>query len=176
VLGGGAEKLGAMHVASWRETYAGLLPSPMLAGFSVEKRTAAWFEVLADPARFNDTAVYLAEDEGEVIGFGSCGQQRDGVLKELGFDGEISAIYILRSHQGHGLRRALMCAMAALPRSRSLGAATLWVLRENAPARGFYERLGGEPIAEKKDQRPQAALVEVAYGWRDLAPLAKRRA
>lgn len=50
-------------------------------------------------------------------------------------------------------------------------AASLWVLRENSPARIFYEALGGEVIGEKRDEQPNATLVEVAYGWRDLSRL-----
>ncbi len=55
----------------------------------------------------------------------------------------------------------------ALTKLGFVGAA-LWVLRENIAARGFYERLGGTLVGEKKDERPDATFDEVAYGWRDL--------
>jgi hypothetical protein len=48
---------------------------------------------------------------------------------------------------------------------------SLWVLRENAKARRFYERLGGVVVAEKEERRAGGVLVEVAYGWRGLGPL-----
>lgn len=63
--------------------------------------------------------------------------------------------------------------MASALRACGHAAATLWVLRGNLAARGFYAHLGGELLqAEKVDSRPEATLVEVAYGWRDLASLA----
>ena len=47
------------------------------------------------------------------------------------------------------------------------------MLRENAAAREFYRRLGGEVVAEKEDRRENINLVEVAYGWRELPVLAQ---
>jgi hypothetical protein len=35
-----AQALAEMHVASWRETYSGLLPDKMLSSLSVEARAA----------------------------------------------------------------------------------------------------------------------------------------
>jgi hypothetical protein len=48
----------------------------------------------------------------------------------------------------------------------------LWVLRDNLPARRFYEELGGTLIGERTDRREMAELPEVAYGWRDIRRLA----
>ncbi|WP_035179671.1 GNAT family N-acetyltransferase [Acidocella facilis] len=160
--------LAAVHVAAWRESYPGILPDEMLAALSVEARTDMWREFLSAPATSAETKVYVAEMHGQIVGFGSCGGQREKALAQLGFGGEISAIYLLRSHQRLGLGRSLMTQMAqALTKLGFVGAA-LWVLRENIAARGFYERLGGTLVGEKKDERPDATFDEVAYGWRDL--------
>jgi hypothetical protein len=50
------------------------------------------------------------------------------------------------------------------------------VLRKNKPAQAFYEKLGGVIIGEKTDKRPDATLVEHAYGWRELSSLGSYRA
>lgn len=166
-----ASELGALHVASWDETYSGILPDAMLADLSVASRTARWAKILGDGTSSANTVVWLAEDQGRVVGFGSAGRQRDPGLEAKGFDAEISAIYVLRSHQRAGLGRALMAAMALTLRERAHCAASLWVLRENEIARKFYDRLGGIVVAEKEDVRPLATLVEVAYGWKNLSSL-----
>jgi ribosomal protein S18 acetylase RimI-like enzyme len=168
---GDAERLGALHVASWQETYGGILPDEMLSKLTVESRAAMWSKILGDADPINGAVVWIAENDGRIVGFGSCGRQRDQGLDEQGFDAEISAIYILRSYQGVGLGRAIMGAMASSLRDRGHRAVTLWVLRENASARIFYERLGGTVVAEKEDERPRATLIEVAYGWHDLRSL-----
>lgn len=97
--------------------------------------------------------------------------QRDDAMRERGFAGEIGAIYILRSQQGGGMGRALMSLMARDLMARPVSGASLWVLRENVGARGFYEDLGGAIITEKEVAESDTTLHEVAYGWSDLAHL-----
>ncbi|QHL92047.1 GNAT family N-acetyltransferase (plasmid) [Sphingomonas changnyeongensis] len=106
-----------------------------------------------------------------MIGFGSCGQQRDQALADAGFGGEFSAIYVLRSHHKRGFGGAIIGAMAEKLAAAGHSAASLWVLRQNDPARSFYEKLGGVVLGEKADGQPNATLVEDAYGWRDLSVL-----
>ena len=107
-----AAALGELHVASWRESYAGLLPDRLLDGLSAEARSAMWSAVLSDPAAFGGTTVFVAESAGEIVGFGTCGSQRDEAQKGEGFDGEIGALYVLRSHQRAGVGHALMRLMS----------------------------------------------------------------
>lgn len=168
---GDASAIGALHVTSWRETYAGLLPQEMLDGLSPESRAAMWGTVLDAPASPIGTRVYVAESAGEIVAFGACGGQRDDAMRGCGFAGEIGAIYVLRSQQGGGVGRALMSLMARDLMARPVLGASLWVLRENVGARGFYEGLGGAIIMEKELAESNATLHEVAYGWSDLAHL-----
>ncbi len=166
-----ASAIGAVHVASWRDTYAGLFPQELLDGLSAESRAAMWAMALDAPACSNGTRVYVAESTGEIVGFGACGGQRDDAMRERGFAGEIGAIYVLRSHQGAGVGRALMSLMARDLLARPLPGASLWVLRENVGARRFYESLGGAITADKEVVEADANFHEIAYGWPDLMHL-----
>jgi ribosomal protein S18 acetylase RimI-like enzyme len=168
-----AADLATMHVASWRETYPGLLPDSMLASLSVDKRLAMWKQVIGDSPTPGSTRVYIAEIDGKIAGFGSCASQRTQTLKETGYDGEISAIYVLKAFQRRALGRRLMDAMASDLSGRRFSAVSLWVLRDNTPARGFYERYGAQVVGEREEARPDGILSEVAYGW-NLAELIKR--
>jgi ribosomal protein S18 acetylase RimI-like enzyme len=133
-----------------------------------------WGRILRDSTAFNASAAFVAERGGTIVGFGCCGVQRAEMLNSQGYDGEFSAIYVLRSSQHRGFGLALMGAMAQELRHRHLGAASLWVLRDNASARRFYEGIGGEVVGEKEDIRDQRIFIEVAYGWRNLAELVER--
>jgi ribosomal protein S18 acetylase RimI-like enzyme len=170
---GDAAAIGVLHVASWRETYAKLLPGQLLDGLSAEARSAMWRAVLDDPAAFGGTAIFVAESEDGIVGFGTCGDQRHEALRERGFDGEIGAIYFLQSHQRGGLGSALMRLLAQRLLDRGRRTASLWVLRENAPARSFYERLGAVLAGEKAEEESGVLVTEVAYGWSDLSALAR---
>jgi ribosomal protein S18 acetylase RimI-like enzyme len=166
-----APRLASMHVASWRETYVGILPDAMLAALSVERRTAMWEQIMRSPASSDSTAVYLASVDEELVGFGSCGGQRTDSLRAGGYGGEVGAIYVLRAFQRRGIGARLLGSMASDLITRGLTAASLWVLRDNPVARRFYERHGAQVIAEREDVRGDAVLVELAYGWADLTRL-----
>ena len=160
-----------MHVASWRETYAGILPDEMLSSLSVEERAAMWDQILRQPTTSSSTAVYLAQRGESIIGFGSCGPQRTGNLITQGYGGEFSAIYVLRAFQGKGFGTRLLGTMSVDLVGRGFRGAALWVLRENLRARRFYEYHGGQVIAEREDDRDGTILVELAYGWNRLNEL-----
>jgi hypothetical protein len=53
---------------------------------------------------------------------------------------------------------------------RELGLSNMiiWVLRDNRPAREFYERLGGLYVRAQPITIGSATLEEVSYGWRRL--------
>jgi ribosomal protein S18 acetylase RimI-like enzyme len=162
-----------MHVASWRETYPGIVPDAILSSLSVDGRAAMWEQILSAPATSSSSVVYLAEIEGTIVGFGSCGSQRTEALKEKGYDGEIGAIYVLKASQRHAIGTRLLYAMASALSKRGFGSASLWVLRDNAPARRFYERYGAEVIAEREDVSADGVLIEMAYGWTNLLEVAR---
>jgi ribosomal protein S18 acetylase RimI-like enzyme len=163
-----APRIARVHVKSWLETYTGIVPDEILAALSVSRRTLAWERILRDPINHDNSVVYLKVVGDVIAGFGACGEQRDVNLKGQGFDGEIGAIYVLQQFQRLGTGRALMRALADELVGRGSHGIALWVLRENTPARHFYEKCGGEIVGERKDVRGQAVLTEVAYGWRDI--------
>jgi GNAT superfamily N-acetyltransferase len=166
-----ANALGTMHVASWRETYAGILPDRMLSALSIDARAAAWATIMREPATEHSAVVYLAEQASSIIGFGACGAQRTENLRDQGYDGEFGAIYVLRAFQGQGIGACLLGKMSLDLLARGFSAGALWVLRDNSVARRFYEHRGGKVIAEKEDVRDSAVLVELAYGWPELKEL-----
>ena len=164
-----AEELAALHVASWHESYVGILPEQMLSRLSVRGRAKTWARILAD--RTTGSVVYVAQDDGRFVAFGAACPQRDPELRADGFDGEFSAIYVLRSHQRRGIGREIMLTLAQALRGTGRRGAALWVLSQNSSARRFYERLGGELLKERTEKRADGTLVEVAYGWTDLTRL-----
>jgi ribosomal protein S18 acetylase RimI-like enzyme len=171
-----AHALAVMHIASWHETYTGLLPDKILSSLSVESRAAAWPKILLEPATTHSTVVFLAEYQETIIGFGSCGAQRTESLEAKGYDGEISGVYVLREFQKRKIGTQLFRSMSSDLIRRGFSAAALWVLRDNLRARHFYEHLGAKVIAEREDVRDGTVLVELAYGWPDVNELHRRLA
>lgn len=164
-----AAAIGRVHVASWRATYPGLIPDAYLVNMSEKAAAARWEGITR--AKVPKQGALVAEDPalGGVVGFASFGARRVAVD---GYDGEFYAIYLLEEAQGRGTGRRLMAAMAERFLESGVGSAGVWCLRDN-PSRWFYERLGGTRIAERPIRFAGNDLVEIAYGWRDLAPLAR---
>jgi ribosomal protein S18 acetylase RimI-like enzyme len=149
-----ARRLGEIHVETWRATYPGVMPQELLDNLSVESREAQWREWLPDP----EFVTFVAERDGEVVGFVSVGPCRD--TKGIG---ELFAIYVVPSAHGTGAGPALMdAALEAL--GERWDEAMLWVATENPRARRFYERHGWVVAGERVDTSyPGAAVPETRY-------------
>jgi ribosomal protein S18 acetylase RimI-like enzyme len=156
-----ATAIARVHVASWQSTYRGMLPDEFLASLSEAGYAERWKRVIGD----GSSKVYVAEDGGEVVGFASGGRERAG---ETGYTGELYAIYVIDAAQRRGFGRELVRATVAGLRELGLDDMIIWVLRDNQPARSFYERLGGVYIRGQPITIGSVTLEEVSYGWRRL--------
>lgn len=159
-----AAALALVHEATWRETYAGLMSEQMLDALTADARTEAWRRILSGEAGYLGTT-YVAEAGGKLVAYASCGRQRDAELAAKGYAGEFAAVYVLNTAQRRGVGTGLMRTMMEDLTERGLTGFTLWVPRDNIPARSLYEQLGGRLIGQREDAGPHGTLVEVAYGW-----------
>lgn len=143
------------------------MPAEALRRQDVAARAVRWQAILVGEAEgpHRPTVAVALDAAGEVAGFASCGEARGPVLRAHGLTGEVSALYLLRRVQRQGLGRELMAWAAGALQELGHPGLGLWVLRDNLPARGFYEALGGRPLAEKDDEIAGVPVVEVAYGW-----------
>ena len=157
-----APAIARVHVASWRTTYRGVLPDDFLASLSEPGYTERWLRVIGEASN----QVFVTEVAGEVVGFASGGRERAG---EAGYSGELYAIYVLDSAQGRGHGRELVRSVAGGLMRMGLEDMIIWVLRDNGPARRFYERLGGVYVRAQPITIGSATLEEVSYGWPRLA-------
>jgi ribosomal protein S18 acetylase RimI-like enzyme len=160
-----AAALAHVHEATWRETYVGLMSEEMLDALTADARTEAWERILSGRSSYLATT-YVADRSGVLVAFGSCGEQRDEAFRAADYSGEIAAVYVRKTDQRQGLGTRLMQTMMVDLRERGLTAFTLWMPRENIPARSLYESLGGRLIGQRTVTQQQGALAEVAYGWR----------
>ena len=151
-----------VHVASWRATYPGIVPQSYLDSLNVDERAARWRDSFA-PA--SDMAIYVAEHDGAVCGFASGGPAR---VEFPGLAGELYAIYLLPEVQAKGIGAQLFSAIAGHLQKVGHTGMYVWVLEENR-ACGFYERIGGTRIQSAEIEIGGKMLIEVAYGWPDLA-------
>lgn len=131
---GDAAAIADLHVSTWREAYAHLLPEDYFSEEYVEGRHRMWNHVLTHPRE--DVTVRIAETDGSIIGFAwvgpGIGQNGDGPPR----DRQLYALYVSAAHDGSGAGQALL--------DETLGTrlALLWVAKENPRAIAFYLRNG----------------------------------
>lgn len=161
-----------VHVDTWRTTYRGVIPDEILANLSYEKREDGWHQIL-DNAPKDGNFTHVAQNEsGKIVGFANGGVERVG---NPVYQGELRAVYVLKSHQRKGVGRELVQAVAQKLSQMEIHSMLLRVLAEN-PACRFYEMLGGQKVYEKEIERGRATLIEIAYGWIDTANLQRHSA
>lgn len=156
-----------VHVDTWRTAYRGIISDEILAALSYEKREDSWHQILNNASK-TDNFTYLTEsNSGRVIGFanGGLGRAEDPI-----YQGELNAIYVLKSCQRKGVGRDLLRVVAQRLIQMDIHSMLAWVLAEN-PACRFYERLGGRKVYEKEIKRGETKLTEIAYGWMDIENL-----
>jgi ribosomal protein S18 acetylase RimI-like enzyme len=159
-----ADGIALVHVRSWQSAYRGLVPHEHLDQLDAARRAQRWTRSLAgsDPSR--EATLVTVTDE-QVTGFASVGPARDADA-DPARTGEVYSIYLLPQAWGQGLGRDLMAAALAGLADRGYQVVTLWVLKDNARARRFYEAAGftadgseqtvdiaGSPIAEVRCRR-----------------------
>ena len=160
-----AGPLARVHVDTWRTAYSGIVPADHLAGLSYEARESRWNDIFA--ANQPATSTFVAETgEGEIVGFASGGPERQG---DPTYFGEVYAVYVLQDHQRRGVGRHLTVAVIGRLRRDGFASMLLWVLEDNAPARRFYESMGGEPVGRRITTIGGADLTELSYCWKDTA-------
>ncbi|MDO9245120.1 MAG: GNAT family N-acetyltransferase [Phenylobacterium sp.] len=157
--------LAQVHVTSWRETYRGLLPDSFLDRMSVPVNARRFSKSLVTPAEHEITLA--AADRDGVVGYAAGGPSRTRLAGEA----EVTTLYVLRRSQGYDLGRRLLTAAARVFADHGAKSLMISVLRDNIPARGFYEHLGGQAEAPRKEPGPGGLLYEVSYRWADIRAL-----
>ncbi|KAF3998463.1 GNAT family N-acetyltransferase [Glaciimonas immobilis] len=158
-----AAVIAAVRIDSWRTTYRGILPVAYLDGMKVDQSTAIWTRILQ--AASDAACVFVAEINGEIVGFAAGMTLAE---PKLGFDSELTAIYLIPSVQRAGIGRRLVAHVATTLASAGAGNMLAWVLAQNEIARQFYTKLGAELLTEQTFQWDDLEMQEVGYGWRTI--------
>jgi GNAT superfamily N-acetyltransferase len=140
-----AELIAALHIASWRETYRGLLPDRYLRNEIAQERRTYWLAKLAGLGE--DGFLRIAEDpdakEGESVGFVYAERQaapaariaaRPRVL--------VDNLHVLPHRQGTGAGKAMLAAVETWARAQGASELYLHAMDGNRRAIEFYRRQG----------------------------------
>ncbi|SEC01274.1 L-amino acid N-acyltransferase YncA [Streptomyces sp. 2131.1] len=154
------EAVATVRVRGWQSAYAGLMPQAHLDAMDIAEDAAVRRRRLTSR---NGVVNVVAERPGAgVVGWAALGPYREEGRRLA--RGELYAIYVLPEQTGTGVGRALMTEALARATAAGHPDLALWVLKENAPARRFYERAGFHADgAEEPYDVDGVAVPEVRY-------------
>jgi len=162
-----AAGLAQVHVQSWRETYPGILPHGFLERMSAPLHARRWRMRLM---QLNEVVLVAETPEG-LVGFCSGDWSRGQGLEPR--EAEVHTLYVLKSAQGQGLGRRLLTGAVRALAARGATSLTIGVLRDNLPARVFYEHLGGSLEGEHVELVGGTSVAAVDYRWEELGALVR---
>jgi GNAT superfamily N-acetyltransferase len=131
-----AKVIAEIHVSSGQAAFKALFPGEKAPVINVEKSQAYWREAI----EFSDPQVYVAVEDGAVVGFVGFDRSRDA--KTPATTGEIWAIYALPSHWGQGVGLALWDAARDGLMEEGCTKVTIWVPLGNERALRFHDMAG----------------------------------
>ncbi|MFK4259845.1 GNAT family N-acetyltransferase [Agrobacterium tumefaciens] len=159
-----------LHISVSQQTYAGMLPADYLTDIMPQEKTSLWKRRLAQGVNSTRMCLKVAEEASAAAGF-ACFLFNE----ETDFGSYLHNLYVASSHQGRGLARTLLAeSIRSFPADRLDRPVHLLTLRDNHPARSFYNRIGGQQGEERRNvmtHLPQ--VVFVRYQWPSAHTLLK---
>ena len=170
-----APEMGHIMVDTWLVAHSDQMPVDAWAKraeeWTPEVSAQGWARTLREIAtdERSQDCIYVALDEGgEIVGLVMGGPADAENLPQTG---AVYALYISTRHQGQGLGRRLVQAVAAELAQKGMTALQIGCLAANAPARGFYAAIGGHLVSERLFDEEGVMLPEVVYEWPDIQAL-----
>ncbi len=159
-----ADDLAELHVETWRQTYAHLLPADYFTDEHLASRRAMWRDTLD---AVGDDVIRIAEHDSRIAGFAWMGfaSEEDSHLARR----QLKALYVDALFHGEGVGQRLFDAV------QTDDPLVLWVLRDNARAIAFYERNGFRRDGVERQTRTVSEFVicRMVRSARSMPPSAR---
>ena len=167
-----AEAMARIQVDGWNRAYASFIPDQLPASYDIEIRHAQWRERLAAPDP--GTVHLLAVEADAVLAIASGGPPlRDEVIVEGDTDAytaQVYGLYVTPTRYGGGIGRRILGELATRFAHQGHQNLCLWAFELN-PFRRFYDRLGGQRVAQAEWRIADTVITEIAYGWPEIGDL-----
>jgi ribosomal protein S18 acetylase RimI-like enzyme len=152
-----AEAIAAVHDASWRDAYRGVIPGRELERM-VARRGPRWWRT----AILRGTRLCVLDFDDTIAGYASYGRNR---VPSLPFGGEIFELYLAPEFQGLGFGKRLFKAARRDLAEHGYMSVLVWALADNERALAFYDRLGGRIVRRAEERFGDEVRGRVAYGF-----------
>jgi len=155
-------------VDTWRSTFSGLLYAAFLDSLDYRQQEERHRRMMKNQKCIYQVAV---DEHGQLVAFANVGPDRTEIDP---LHAELYAIYVRGSHQGNGVGRKLVAAVASHLALHGHSSLRVWVLAVN-PFIPFYERMGGRKERVDTIEFAGQSLEQVSFVWSDVSSLSTIR-
>lgn len=146
--------IAALQIASWTDTYRGMLPDTYIDGPMAADLQAKW----ATRRMGQGLWAWVAEgEESDIVGFAACAGDTDPVL--------LDNLHVSPPHRSQGWGAKLLWAARLGMAERGRPNLYLTVLASNPKARAFYLREGGALSGPIEDQIFDLPVAAYRLDW-----------
>lgn len=146
-----AKAIGQIRVAAWCAAYQPFMPLDYLESLNPSANLESLTERLTNPAR--EFTVFVAEDEGNTIGFSIIGSPRY-LTQELTV--ELWALNVSPAYWRKGFGKKLINRSVAESSNLGFSSIELWCIKGNSPAEAVYDCCG---FTRTDKERTSSALT-----------------
>ena len=150
----------AVQIQGWQTAYRGIIDDNYLDNISHEDRLLRRLSYIYEKDRFS----LVAEMDEQIVGmidFGAGNFQTYGT-------GEIYALYVDSHHKRRGIGKQLVQKAFGMLNENDLTPTYVIALKENHPARKFYEKLGLTYLCDHISTIGGINYTEVVYGFEKM--------
>lgn len=139
------EQMAHIKVDSWNETYKGIIDDEYLASLDYQIQTDRYIESF-DEYKYN-VLVACEKKTNKIIGY-SCFSTNENEFVD-NTDCELVSLYLAPGYTGKGIGKSLFRETIKILKGYNKRNMLVWCIKENKNAIKFYQKLGGNKIAEK---------------------------
>jgi len=151
-----AERIAEIHIFGWRSAYRGIVSDAYLFGkTSVAGRIAGVRKAIDEGLE----ETYVFEEDGILKAFMTIGNARNADKSDAF---ELWGLYVEPLFKGQGVGTQMVAFCEQCARERGFTEIILWVFKDNAKSRRFYEKMGYAPDG-KEETIARFNAVQVRY-------------
>lgn len=153
------EAIVEIQVDSWKTAYQGIIDDAYLENFDKEEKIA---KRKKDYQQYGFVVPCI---DDEIVGFCRYVNTNEFSKQYSDVDCELCALYVKPNWKRNGIGKKLFLYVVNEFIKQGKSKMILWCFKENYPARMFYEKMGGQKCAEKKEKFGEKEYEEVAYRY-----------
>lgn len=146
-----------IQILGWQTAYKGIIDDSYLNSMNREER------IELRNKDFDQGGFIVAESNNEIVGFSRYVNNNFFSPKTPEVDCELTALYTKPNLKGCGIGTKMFQYVLNEFKKQNKTKMIIWCLKENYPARKFYEKMGGKIIGEKTIHIGNKDYMEVGF-------------